>query len=307
MRIVFFGSAEFAVPSLKLLLDSQHEVLAVVTRPDKEKGRHLKMRQTPVKILGSARGIKVYQPEDITSPEAAETMASLLADLFVIVAFGQILTADILKLPKRFSINLHPSLLPRYRGAAPINRAIINGDAETGLTIIRMNEKVDAGDIILQRKVQIAENDTSETLSSQLSRSGALLLSDAIRFIEEDNAQFKKQNDRIATFAPRLTKEDGLIDWNKTAREIHNKVRGTIPWPGAYTYFQNKKINIWKTAVLDGKYDPGEIVEAEKALIIGTQNNLIKIEELQLEGKKRMPTPDFLRGFRELKKGNKLN
>lgn len=304
MRIVFFGSSAFAVSSLERLLNSQHDVQAVVTQPDRKKGRNLKLTATPVKALAESKKIKIFQPQGIADPASIKHLKSFRADLFIVVAFGEILTGSVLEIPRLYSINLHASLLPKYRGAAPINWAIINGEKTTGLSIIRMNEKMDAGDIILQRKIEIEKGDTSETLGGKLADLGAILLLDAIRFIEQDKIEFKKQDEKNITFAPKLKKDDGFIDWTKSAAEIHNKVRGTIPWPGAYTYFNDKKISIWKAQVLDGKANPGEVAEAEKKLIVGTGGGLLQIDKIQIEGKKPMETSDFLRGQRELKKGS---
>ncbi len=304
MKIIFFGSSDFAVPSLERLLDSSHEVLAALTQPDRKKGRHLRVSVTPIKKLAVSRGIAVYQPESVSLQASLKYLKSLSPDLFVVVAFGQILPASVLSIPKLYSINLHASLLPKYRGAAPVSRAVMKGEKKTGLSIIRMNERMDAGDIILQRSVEIEKEDTSKTLKSRLSSLGAILLLDALRFIKEDKVTFKKQNEKKATPAPRLKKEDGLIDWNKSAKEIHNKVRGTIPWPGAYTYFDNKKINIWKTTVVGGKAVSGEVAETREELIVGTGEGLLKIDEVQIEAKSRMTATDFLRGFRGMKKGD---
>ncbi len=304
MKIVFFGSSEFAVPSLERLLEHGHEVLSVVTRPDKKKGRHLALSETPVKKASLKKGVNIFQPENPEEPGFLKKIESLDADLFVVSSYGRILTKNILSLPKIYCINLHPSLLPAYRGAAPVNWAVIRGEKKTGLTIIKMNEKMDAGDIILQRRVIIEKEDTSLTLNKRLSELGAILLLDAVRFVKEDRVSFKKQNNRKVTFAPKLKKEDGAIDWEKPAAEIHNLVRGTLPWPGAYTYFGEEKINIWKTTVMDGNARPGEIVQAQKELIIGSKNLLIRVDQIQLEGKRRMGPPEFLRGYRKLKKGD---
>lgn len=306
MKIVFFGSSEFAVPALNMLLSSSHEVLAVVTQPDREKGRSLLVQGTPVKKAVSSKPVKIYQSEDLRNPASMEFLAKLQADLFVVVAFGQILTTDVLEMPELCSINLHPSLLPKYRGAAPVNWAVINGENKTGLSVIRMNERMDAGDIIMQRAVKIEPEDTAETLSHRLAELGGVLLLDAVRFISENKAKFKRQDEKKVTFAPRLKKEDGLVNWKKTALEIHNLVRGAVPWPGAYTICNNKKINAWKTSIISGSASPGEVVEARRALIVGTGKGLIELNEVQLEGKKRMSALDFLRGFRDLEKGKVL-
>ncbi|NQU95158.1 MAG: methionyl-tRNA formyltransferase [Candidatus Omnitrophica bacterium] len=304
MKIVFFGSSDFAVSSLRMLLDSKHKVLAVVTQPDRKRGRNLKVSATPVNDLASSKNISVYQPENVGEKDFLKRLKSFSADLFVVVAFGQILPGEVLGIPKRYSLNLHASLLPKYRGAAPINRAIINGETKTGLTIIRMNERMDAGDIVLQRKVEIEREDTSESLRDKLSELGAILLLDAVRFIEEDRIDFKKQDEKKVTLAPKMKKEDGAIDWNTAAVEIQNRIRGVIPWPGAYTYLGDKRINIWKATAQDGTANPAEIVEAEKELIVGTKKGFLKVEEIQAEGKRRMGTEEFLRGYQGLNRGD---
>jgi len=306
MKIIFFGSSEFAVPSVKRLLDSQYEVLAVVTQPDRERGRRLKVQATPVKNALKGSDIPLYQPERMDDQQVVKGLKSHSADLFIIVAFGQILPSEILEIPRLYCINLHPSLLPNYRGAAPVNWAVINGESKTGLTVIRMNEKMDSGDIIIQRDVGIEGDDTADSLEGRLSELGSVLLLDTVKFIEEGRAKFKKQDEKKATFAPKLKKEDGLIDWSKTAREIHQRVRGTIPWPGAYTHYGDKKINIWKTSVIEGEGAPGEVVSAEENIIVGSKKELLRLDEVQLEGKKRMGSSEFLRGFRQLMKGGKF-
>lgn len=305
MKIVFFGSSDFAVPSLENLLGSSHEILAVVTQPDRKSGRDLKIGKTPVKDAASSRGIKIYQPENIAEPSSLGYFKSLSADLFVVVAFGQILAKSVLGIPGLYSINLHASLLPKYRGAAPINRAIMNGERKTGLSIIRMNEKMDAGDIILQRRLEVEKEDTSETLQRKLSSLGAILLLDAIRFIGEERVKFKKQDEKKATFAPKLKKEDGLIDWKKDTLEIHNKVRGLVPWPCAFTFLNGKILKIWKSDILlsRGKPEPGGIVDIQKeGFTVGCGKGSLIVKELQLEGGKRMAAASFVRGHK-LEKG----
>ena len=306
MKIVFFGSSEFAVPSLTRLLDSPHKIVGVVTQPDREKGRRLKITATPVKVFASSKGIKTYEVESLRETSVMKHLKAFSADLFVVVAFGQILPESVLKIPRIYSINLHASLLPKYRGAAPINWAIMNGESHTGLTIIKMNEKMDAGDIVLQRRVPIEKEETSKQLSVRLADLGAILLLDAVKFIEEKRITFKKQDEKKACPARPLKKEDGLISWEKPATEIYNKIRGTVPWPGAYTYFDGKKINILKACVADGEGVPGEIIEAKKELIIGAKKGLLKVLKIQAEGKNPMQAPDFLRGQRQMEKGGKF-
>ena len=219
MKIVFFGSSEFAVPSLARLVESPHKVLGVVTQPDRKKGRRLTISATPVKRTALAKGLNILQAANLEETGTFKKLKSFKADLFVVVSFGQILTRRILSIPKIYCINLHPSLLPKYRGAAPVNWSVINGERTTGLTVIKMNEKMDSGDIILQRNMAIDREDDSGTLNDKLSELGAVLLLDAVRFIEEDRITFKKQNGKKATLAPRLKKEDGIIDWEGDARQ----------------------------------------------------------------------------------------
>lgn len=302
MKIVFFGSSLFAVPSLKALLDSSHKVLAVSTQPDRAKGRNLKLSETPVKTLALSRGIKnIYQPEKISDKASIKYLKSLSADLFVVVAYGEILPKEILEVPKIYSINLHASLLPKYRGAAPINRAIINGETKTGFSIIKMNEKMDAGDILLKRSVEIEPDDTSLTLDRKLSELGGILILDAIRFIELDKVTFKKQDAKKVSFAPKLKKEDGLIDWKNPAAKIHNMVRGLVPWPCAYTFLDTKLLKVWKTEVLPSreKRQPGQVIDAGKnTILVSAGKDLLIIKELQLEGKNRMDAASFMRGHK---------
>lgn len=301
MKIVFFGSSDFAVPSLEALLDSPHKILAVITQPDRKKGRHLKIKATPVKNASFSKGIKIYQPENIRDAAFLKRLKSFHADLFTAIAFGQILPKNVLNIPKLYSINLHASLLPKYRGAAPINRAVINGETKTGLSIIKMNERMDAGDIILQRILEIEREDTSATLNSRLSKLGAILLLDTIRFIGEDKISFKKQDEKKATFAPLLKKEDGLIDWQKPAGEIHNMVRGLVPWPGAFTFFNGKMLKIWKSDILPSheKSEPGKIVDIQKeGFMVACGNGWLIVKELQLAGGKRMDAASFIRGHK---------
>lgn len=306
MKIVFFGSSEFAVPSLARLLDSPHKIVGVVTQPDRKKGRLLRVAATPVKAFASSKGIKTYEAERLDEARGIKHLKSFSADLFVVVAFGQILPKSVLEIPKIYSINLHASLLPKYRGAAPINWAVMNGESQTGLTIIKMNEKMDAGDIVLQRRVSIEKEDTSADLNVKFADLGAVLLLDAVKFIEEKRISFKKQDEKKRSLARLLKKEDGLINWESPAVEIYNKIRGTVPWPGAYTYFDGKKINIPKAAVVDGEGRPGEIIEAKNELIVGTKKELLKVLKIQVEGKKTMETCDFLRGQRHMEKGGRF-
>lgn len=303
MNIVFFGSSEFALPSLEALMDSKHKVSAVVTQPDRRRGRHLTLAPTPVKTKAKELNLAVYQPRDITALEMKVWLRSLKPDLFIVVAFGQILPEDILKIPKFYALNLHASLLPRYRGAAPVNWAIINGEKKTGVTIIKMNEYMDRGDIILQKEVEIENSDTALSLGRRLSGEGAELVIEAVDLIEQkkDSVCFVPQREEKATYAPKLDKKDGLIDWGKTALEIDRHIRGVNPSPGAFTYFKGKLLKIWKAEVLagGGGESGGKIVKIDKKagiMEIMTKKDRLSIKSLQFEGRKRLSAREFIIG-----------
>jgi len=297
MNIVFFGTSEFAVPSLNKLIASSHKVLAVATQPDRKKGRDLKISSSPVKEVAVENKLLVLQPEKFEE-NFIKKLKSFKPDLFIVIAYGHILKKEILDIPKYYSINLHASLLPEYRGAAPINWAIIKGEARTGVTIIRMNENMDEGDIISQREARIEPNDTFVTLSGKLSRIGSDLLIETLGDVEGGRERFIKQDNKYATYARRLTKEDGLIDWNESAVKIHNKVRALVPWPGAYAKFKGKILKIWQTKVVDNETGKaGMVIKALGAdLVIGTGEGLLKVLELQIEGSRIMDAASFMRG-----------
>jgi len=304
MKIVFFGTAEFAIPAFRELLGSRHKVLALVTQPDRKRGRSLKVSPPPTKIVAETHGIPVYQPENASGLEAVEYLRKLDADLFVVIAFGQILSPEVLSLPGLLAINLHGSLLPKYRGAAPTNWAIINGDKVSGVTIIRMNERMDEGGIILAREAVIDEEDTNITLSETLSALGTETLMEAIDLIESGKAAFKKQDEAHATLAPKLKKTHGIIDWNKDSEAIHNRVKGLLPWPGAYTSFSGKTLKILKTELISyppkSGAKPGEILDIikGKGIVVNTASGAIVIRYLQLEGGKILDADSFLRGHK---------
>ncbi|MCX5680015.1 MAG: methionyl-tRNA formyltransferase [Candidatus Omnitrophica bacterium] len=305
MKIVFFGTSEFAIPALKVLLDSKHEVVAVVTQPDSKKGRALKLSVPPVKVAASSYAIPAYQPIDASSPESTEYLKGLGADLFVVVSFGQILKVNILNIPKIFAVNVHGSLLPKWRGAAPTNWAIIDGERSTGITVIKMNARMDEGDIILKEEIGIDREDTNISLSEKLSELGASALMMAINLIEAkgNGLSFTKQQPSLVTYARKLKKSDGLINWNESAVIIHNKVRGLLPWPGAYTGYKGKVLKVLKTELVDEVFPeraPGEVVTASAAdgIVVKTGSGAISIRYLQPEGKKEMDSGSFLLGYR---------
>lgn len=293
------GTPDFAIPSLKILLESNHKVIAVVTQPDKERGRGQKVSFTAVKQFAVENKIPVYQPEKLKGNiEFVEQMKSLEPDLFVIVAF-RILPKEIFEIPKHGSFNLHGSYLPKYRGAAPIQWALINGDTETGLTTFKLAEKVDTGNIFLQEKVEINYDDNFETLHDRMSELGAKLVLDTVNLIESGNYELKKQEDSLASPAPKITKEICLIDWNKSAVEIHNLVRGLSPYPAAFFNYNNKVIKVYKTQIVyDVNLKPFGLHQTKTDLNIGCGKCALRILEIQQEGKRRMSIEEFLRGFR---------
>jgi len=301
------GTPQAAVPSLERILIDGHEVVAVYTQPDKPSGRGNKITFSPVKELALARGLAVFQPQRIKPPEALEQFQSHRADVAVVVAYGRILPATFLNAFSNGAINVHFSLLPKYRGAAPVNWAIVNGETETGVTTMKMDEGLDTGDILLQRSTAIGSDETAIALMERLSVVGAELLSETLR--ELDSLKPVKQDTDLASLAPIMKKEDGLIDWKSSATEIADRVRGFQPFPTAYTYFQSKRLTLWQAGATESASDSfslGEVVEAKgNQLTISCGFGLLKIGELQLEGKKRMSTRDFLNGVK-LKIGDSL-
>jgi methionyl-tRNA formyltransferase len=298
MKIVFMGTPDFSIPSLKILLTSKHKILAVVTQPDKERGRGQKVSFTPVKEFAVDNNISVYQPEKLKgNSEFVNQMRSLQPDLFVVVAF-RILPKEVFEIPKFGSFNLHGSYLPKYRGAAPIQWALINGETETGLTTFKLAEKVDTGNIYLQEKVKIYPEDNFESLHDRMSLKGADLVLKTVDLIESGKCELKKQDDSLASPAPKITKEICQIDWNKSAIEIHNLVRGLSPHPAAFFIYNDKAIKIYKIEIVErNDLKPFQIEQSKKQLIIGCGKNALRILEIQQEGRKRMQVEEFLRGF----------
>ncbi len=313
MKIVFMGTPQAAVPALERILRDGHEVVAVWTQPDKPAGRGNKITASPVKEFALQNDLPVYQPTKIKTNESLELFQSHNADVAVVVAYGRILPETFLQAFPRGAINVHFSLLPKYRGAAPVNWAIVNGEGKTGVTTMQMDAGLDTGGILLLRETEIGAGETAIDLMERLSYSGADLLSETLAMYDELVAQ--PQNDAQATLAPMMKKEDGAIDWNLPATEIANRIRGFQPFPTSYTKYQDKKMTIWKavegvTMCFDthqNSPEAGTIINADKNGIIvccGTSVSL-RIEELQLEGKKRMTTRDFLNGVK-INVGEKL-
>jgi len=297
MKIVFFGTPDFAVESLSRIYESENEVAAVVTAPDKERGRGRKVSYTPVKEFALNKKIPVFQPPKLKEQQFLEELKNINADLFVIVAF-RILPVEVFTLPKFGSINLHGSLLPRYRGAAPIQWALINGDTETGVTTFFLKEKVDTGNMILQENVKIEQDDNFETLHDKMMALGADTLIKTISLIENSKVIEKAQDDSLASPAPKITKEICKINWNETAEKIFNLVRGLSPFPGAFFEMDGKTYKVLRSnPVIEPKLNTAEIMETKKELFIGCKEGTLQILEIQPEGRKRMSADEFLRGY----------
>lgn len=300
MRIIFMGTPDFAVNSLEAILAAGHEVVLAVTQPDKPKGRGKNMQFPPVKECAMAHEIPVYQPRRIREPECVEYLRQYEPELMVVAAFGQILPMEILNMPKYGCINVHASLLPKYRGAAPIQWAVINGDPVSGVTIQRMAEGVDTGDIIATVEVPLAPKETGGSLFDRLAEAGAKLCVEAMASIQAGTATYTPQNEAEATHVSMIKKEFGRIDWTQPAQQIERLIRGLNPWPSAYTTLHGKTLKIWDASVMeqDGEVAAGTIIKADKKdLWVQTGEGILALNEVQLEGKKRMPVDAFLRGY----------
>ena len=308
MRIVFMGTPEFAVRSLEALVCSGHELVGVVTQPDKPVGRKREIMKTPVKVYAESRGIPVYQPRRIRDEEAIAQISEWAPDLIVTAAYGQILPVALLNLPSLGAINVHASLLPKYRGAAPINRAIIDGETETGITIMYMTEEMDAGDMILQRAVEIGDQTTAGELTERLSVLGAELLLEAVSLLISGQAEAVKQDESLVTLAPMLKREDELVDFARTSAELVNQIRGLSPAPSAYTYLDGRVFKLLAATAVTGDagLEPGTISEIDKErLVIATGSGGLSLLEVQAAGKRPMTIAQFLQGAR-LKKGDRF-
>lgn len=300
MKVVYMGTPDFAVAPLKAIIKAGHEVTAVVTQPDKQKGRGKEVQMTPVKECAIKHGIPVLQPVKIKEPEALAELKKYPADVFVIAAFGQFLSEEILHMPKYGCINIHASLLPAYRGAAPIQWVIINGEKKTGVTIMQMAKGIDTGDMLLKKEVLIDEKETGESLHDKLSAAGAELIVEALPKLERGEIVPEKQDDSLSCYAAKLTKSMGLIDWKKDAASIERLVRGLNSWPSAYTMYKGKTLKIWEADVVCEETDarPGTVTEVGKDFInVAAGKDILKITSLQLEGKKRVSAKDFLLGY----------
>ena len=299
MKVIFMGTPDFAVGTLEEIIKAGHEVALVVTQPDKPRGRSGALQFPPVKECAVAHGIEVFQPKKIREEENVEYLRKYNADIIVVAAFGQLLPKSILEMPKYGCINVHASLLPKYRGAAPIQWSIINGDAVTGVTIMQMDIGMDTGDMIAKREVVIEKDETGGGLFDKLAEVGAKLCVDTMVEIENGTATRTPQNHEEATHVSMISKELGNIDWKKSAVEIERLIRGLNPWPSAFTQLDGKSFKIWKADVLESNTDkvPGTIVRVEKGCMeVQTGEGVLSLLEVQLEGKKRMETDAFLRG-----------
>ncbi len=303
MNIIFMGTPQFAVPSLNILLNSHHKISAVVTVPDKPKGRGQHLAQSDVKKFAAEAGLNILQPDSLKDPEFIEELKSLSPDLIVVVAF-RILPKSVFKLPKFGSINLHASLLPKYRGAAPINWAVINGERETGVTTFFLQEKVDTGSIIMQKSIDILSDDNAGSVHDKLMSIGAQVVFDTVDMIENTNGapQIFKQNNSEATPAPKIFKDDCRIDFDQAVDKVYDFIRGLSPYPGAFTEYRGKQIKILSTSKShwDSLKGPGRFFIKEGKLYVSTLNEFLEITELQMEGKKRMSSAEFLNGYSDL-------
>jgi methionyl-tRNA formyltransferase len=309
MKIVFMGTPEIAVPCLEKIIDEKHEILGVVTQTDKPKGRGKKLAMSPVKELAVKHDIDVYQPKRARDEEFINEIKNLSPDLIIVVAFGQILPKEILEIPRYGCVNVHVSLLPKYRGAAPINWVIINGEEKTGVSTMYMDEGLDTGDIILQHEIDLNNEITAGELHDKIMYIGADLLKDTVEMLAKGTAPRTVQIDEESCYAPIMNKSLGKIDFSKSAKEIHNLVRGVNPWPSSYTTYEDDTMKVWKTKVTDKDSGdkPGTIVEVDKEGIgVCTKDKVILLEEIQMPNKKRVLVSEYIKG-NTIKTGVVLN
>ena len=297
MKIIFMGTPDFAAASLEALIDSRHEIQAVVTQPDKPKGRKGELTPSPVKVIAKREGIKVYQPLKVRDEEFVDTLRAYNPDVMVVVAFGQIIPLSILKMPKYGCVNIHGSLLPKYRGAAPIQWAVLDGEKETGITTILMDEGIDTGDILLKKTIKIDTDETSGSLFDKLMALGAETILETLDELEKGSLTPIKQGESPTAYAKMLTKAMGLIDFTRPAKELDCFVRGMNPWPSAYTLLSGKTLKLWKVRAVEGSGKAGSVINIDKeSFTIACGEGAIEVLEVQLEGKKRMSAGDFLKG-----------
>jgi methionyl-tRNA formyltransferase len=309
-RVLFMGTPDFAVPSLRVLLEEkeQVEVIGVVTQPDRPKGRKKVLTPPPVKVEALNHDLPVFQPQKLRSGEGIRQVLELQPDLIVTAAYGQILPEPVLEAPKYGCINVHASLLPKYRGGAPIHHAIINGEKETGVTIMYMVKALDAGDMLLQRAIPITSEDNVGTMHDKLANLGAELLKEVLPSILDGTVQAVPQDDEQATFAPNITREDEKIDWKRSARELDCQIRGLCPWPVAYTMWKGKPFKIWKASVVNEETqdEPGTVIRLDAdGIVVATGNGMLRLTEVQPSGKKPMSAKQFING-RQMKAGDRF-
>jgi methionyl-tRNA formyltransferase len=297
IRTVFMGTPEFALETLQGLIDAGVNLVGVYTQPDRPKGRGKQLAAPPVKILAMRNEIPVYQPVKLRTPNAVAELEALAPDLIVVVAYGQILPQSVLDIPKYGCINVHASLLPKYRGAAPINKVLMDGGTETGITTMLMDAGLDTGDMLVKRSLTIGENETAGELHDRLAVLGRATMEETLDQLCAGTLTPEKQDDALTSYAPMLKKEDGRLDWNRTATELHNQVRGLDPWPGAYTTLNGELLKVAATHIASGSGEPGTVISADAAGVsVACGEGLLVIGELQLAGRKRLSAADFLRG-----------
>ena len=301
MKLIYMGTPQFAVPSLRALVEAGHSIAGVVTRMDKPAGRGRGIAQPPVKLFAQEHGLTVYQPKRVRDSGFLETVRALAPEAIVVAAFGQILPKEILTLPPLGCINIHASLLPAYRGAAPINWSILRGDTQTGITIMQMDEGMDTGPILKQEVVAIGPKDTAGTVSEKLSHLGARMIVDALQLLESGTLEPKAQDGSRASSAPPLKKENGLIDWTLPAAQIENRIRGLFPWPGAYSFLEGSLVKIQEAEVIAGEGEPAVLYRgSEETPEVGTGMGRLRLLKLQPAGGKVMSGPEFIRGHRSI-------
>jgi len=295
MRIVFLGTPEFAVASLEALIEHQFNVVAVVTAPDKPSGRGLKLTPSPVKTCAEKHGIPVLQPIKLKDPDFIQELASFQADLQFVVAF-RMLPEVVWNMPPLGTYNLHGSLLPKYRGAAPIHWAVMNGDLETGVTVFKLKHEIDTGDIILRKTISIGRTETTSEVHDRMMLIGAEALAESAKMIENQEINYLQQREEEVSLAPKLFKETCLIDWSQSTEIVYNKIRGLAYFPGAYFLFQGKTVKLFASKISSVNLQPGEIKETDQKLLIGCLDGSLEILEIQVEGKRKMEIGEFLRG-----------
>ena len=303
MKLVFFGTPDFAVPSLCALHESHHEVLGVVTNPDKKSGRGRKFQSSPVKITAEKYGYPIFQPKDLRNNDFVSQIKQIKSDIYVVVAF-KILPEMILKIPQKGAVNLHASLLPMFRGAAPINHAILNGETKTGVTTFQIRQSVDTGDILLQDIISLNNSITAGEVYNELAQTGAVLLVKTMDGLDQGSIFPKKQKDETATLVPKISIDDCRINWNNPAKIIHNQIRAFSPKPGAFTFLKGKRVKLFNSKELKNKENPvlkpGEIKYLKPDLLVGTGTNTIQINQIQFEGRKILPVSQFISGYHKI-------